>query len=147
MLPLKRGGPTIGSETAVRDYPLLNLFWTMMWFFLWIMWIFLFFRIVMDIFRSDDLGGWAKAGWVVLVIVLPFLGVLIYLIARGEKMQDRDAQAAQKADNAFQDYIRKSAGTSEGGDNVSQLTKLADLKRNGDLSQEEYDQAKARLLA
>jgi hypothetical protein len=130
----------------VRDYPLLNLFWTMMWFFLWIMYIFLFFRVVMDIFRSGDLGGWGKAGWVVLVIVLPFLGIFIYLIARGTKMQDRDVKAAQKADSEFQDYVRKTAGTSGGGDNVSQLAKLADLKRNGDLSQEEYDQAKARLL-
>lgn len=131
----------------MSDYPLLDLFWTMMWFFLWILWLFLLFRIIADIFRSHDMGGWGKAGWLILVIILPFLGVFIYLIARGSKMAERDLKDAQKRDAAFQDYVRKAAGPSPGGSQADELTKLAEMKRNGDLSQEEYDRAKARLLA
>jgi hypothetical protein len=75
--------------------PLLDVFFTMMWFFLWILWFFLLLRVILDIFRSRDLGGWGKAGWLVFAIVLPFLGVLVYLIARGGKMADREASQAQ----------------------------------------------------
>ena len=75
--------------------PLLDVFLTMMWFFLWVLWLFLLFRVIVDIFRSRDLGGWGKAGWLVFTIVLPFLGVLVYLIARGGKMADREVSQAQ----------------------------------------------------
>ncbi|MEU9130871.1 SHOCT domain-containing protein [Kitasatospora sp. NPDC048540] len=137
------------------DYPLLNLFWTMLWFFLWIMWFFLLFKIITDIFRSHDLGGWGKAGWLILVLILPFLGVFVYLIARGQKMGERDLQDAQKREAALQDYIRQTAGTTDGGKGggtggggkADELAKLAELKRSGDLSPEEFEQAKARLLA
>ena len=132
------------------DYPLLNLFWTMMWFFLWILWLFLLFRVIGDIFRDRDMGGWGKAGWLILVILLPYLGVLVYLIARGGRMGERDLQAAQQRDQAFKEYVRDAAGGSgpaPAGGGADQLAKLADLKRSGDLSQEEYDRAKARLLA
>jgi hypothetical protein len=131
------------------DYPLLNLFWTMMWFFLWILWLFLLFRVIADIFRSPDMGGWGKAGWLVLVILLPYLGVLVYLIARGGKMGEHDFASAQKRDQAFKEYVRDAAGTSgpaPAGGGADQLAKLAELKRSGDLSQEEYDRAKARVL-
>lgn len=127
------------------DYPLLNLFWTMLWFFLWIMWLFLLFRIVMDIFRSDDLGGWAKAGWVILVIILPFLGVLIYLIARGGSMTAREVGQAQKQQAQFQDYIRETAGSSSSP--AEQLEKLAALKTSGDITEEEFQRGKAKILA
>ena len=140
----------IGSETSMDDYPLLNLFWTMMWFFLWILWLFLLFRVIGDIFRDRDMGGWGKAGWLILVILLPYLGVLVYLIARGGRMGERDLQAAQQRDQAFKEYVRDAAGGSgpaPAGGGADQLAKLADLKRSGDLSQEEYDRAKARLLA
>jgi len=73
--------------------PLLDAFWTMMWFFLWVLWFFLLFRIIVDIFRSHDLGGWGKAGWLAFVIILPFLGVFVYLIARGHKMAEQDGRA------------------------------------------------------
>ena len=142
------------------NHPLLNVFLMMMWFFLWIMWLFLLFRIVVDVFRSHDLNGWMKALWLVGLIILPFIGVLAYLIARGGKMGERDAQDAQKREQQFQDYVRKAAQTpSESGaagttgtavngatDPVGRLAQLADLKRNGDISQEEFDQAKAKLL-
>ena len=75
--------------------PLLDAFLTMMWFFLWVLWFFLLFRIITDIFRSKDLSGWGKAGWLIFVIILPFLGVFVYLIARGHKMTERDARVPQ----------------------------------------------------
>ena len=94
--------------------PLLDVFLTMMWFFLWVLWFFLLFRVIMDVFRSHDLGGWGKAGWLVFTIVLPFLGVLVYLIARGGKMQERDARQAQAQDEANRAYIRDAAGQNGG---------------------------------
>lgn len=133
------------------DYPLLNLFWTMLWFFLWIMWLFLLFRVIMDIFRSDDLGGWAKAGWLILALVLPYLGVLIYVIARGRSMGTRDAKEAKERDAAFKAYVRDAAGSDGGGSatkgsHVDDLTRLADLKDKGAITDEEYQQAKTKLL-
>ncbi|GLW71230.1 membrane protein [Kitasatospora phosalacinea] len=139
------------------NYPLLNIFWTMLELFLWILWFFLLFKIITDIFRSDDMGGWGKAGWTIFVILLPFLGVLVYLIARGGSMQQRDVDQARKADAAFQDYVRRAAGTgapgsgaSSGGGSgghVEDLAKLAELRNGGALSEEEYQRAKDKLLA
>ena len=96
---------------AAQDYPLLNLFWTMLWLFVWILWIFLLVRIILDIFRSDDLGGWSKALWVIFIIILPFIGVLVYLIARGSGMQKRDVRDARAADQEMRSYIRSAAAT------------------------------------
>ena len=94
-----------GTPGGECKMPLLDVFFTMMWFFLWVLWFFLLFRVIMDIFRSRDLGGWGKAGWLVFTIVLPFLGVLVYLIARGDTMADREASA--KAQAAF--HVREAA--------------------------------------
>ena len=91
---------TTAMPLASQDYPLLNLFWTMLELFLWVLWFFLLFRIIIDIFRSHDLGGWGKALWLIFVIVLPFLGVFVYLIARGSSMGERDARQAQEVDAA-----------------------------------------------
>src|SRR5215813_1346611 len=85
--------------------PLLDVFWTMLWFFLWILWFFLLFRVLLDIFRSRDLGGWGKAGWVAFVIILPFLGVLVYLIARGRKMTDHDVAEAQAQPTSWPGWL------------------------------------------
>ncbi|MFJ6466385.1 SHOCT domain-containing protein [Streptomyces sp. NPDC091387] len=133
------------------DYPLLNLFWTMLWFFLWIMWMFLLFRVIMDIFRSDDLGGLAKAAWLILTLVLPYLGVLIYVIVRGKSMGTRDAKDARERDAAFKAYVRDAAGTDTPGgatrsNHVEDLTRLAELKDKGAITDEEYLQAKTKLL-
>ncbi|MGC4951145.1 SHOCT domain-containing protein [Streptomyces sp. DT224] len=131
------------------DYPLLNLFWTMLWFFLWIMWLFLLFRVIMDIFRSHDLSGWGKAGWLILALVLPYVGVLIYVIARGKSMGKRDVQEARERDAAFKAYIRDAAGTEDGshkGSHVEDLSRLADLKDKGAITEEEYQRAKTKLL-
>jgi hypothetical protein len=124
--------------------PLLDAFWTMMWFFLWVLWFFLLFRVITDVFRSRDLGGWGKAGWLVFVIVLPFLGVFVYLIARGNKMADRDAAQAQAQDKAFRAYVQESApGTASTAD---ELAKLADLHDHGVISDADFEAAKAQTL-
>ncbi|MFE2165104.1 SHOCT domain-containing protein [Streptomyces sp. NPDC059447] len=128
------------------DYPLLNLFWTMLWLFLWILWFFLLFKIITDIFRDHSMSGWGKAGWLIFVIILPFLGVFVYLIARGKSMAERDAKQMKDSEAAFQDYVRKTAGTGGGG-SADELHKLAALKDKGDITQEEFDRAKAKLLA
>jgi hypothetical protein len=91
------------------DYPLLDIFWTTLWIFCFIIFIFLVFQVFIDIFRSQDLGGGAKALWVIFVIFLPFLGILIYLIARGSKMHERQVQQAVAQQKAMDDYIRKVA--------------------------------------
>ncbi|MFE7511217.1 SHOCT domain-containing protein [Streptomyces sp. NPDC057540] len=129
------------------DYPLLNVFWTMMWFFLWIMWLFLLFKVITDIFRDHDLNGWAKAGWLIFCILLPFLGVFVYVIARGKGMSRRDVKQAKQSEAAFQDYIRKAAGTQGGGSATDELARLADLKEKGAITPEEFEKAKAKVLS
>ncbi|MEU8522773.1 SHOCT domain-containing protein [Streptomyces sp. NBC_01216] len=129
------------------DYPLLNLFWTMLWFFLWIMWLFLLFKVITDIFRDHELNGWAKAGWLILCILLPYLGVLIYVIARGKSMTQRDVKQAKENEAAFQSYIRKTAGADGGTSHADELARLADLKNSGAITDEEFEKAKAKVLA
>ncbi|MEU3688547.1 SHOCT domain-containing protein [Streptomyces narbonensis] len=129
------------------DYPLLNVFWTMLWFFLWIMWLFLLFKVITDIFRDHDLSGWGKAGWLIFCILLPYLGVLVYVIARGKSMGERDVKQAKASEAAFQDYIRKTAGTAPGGGATDELARLADLKEKGAITPEEFEKAKAKVLA
>ncbi|MEV6008025.1 SHOCT domain-containing protein [Streptomyces sp. NPDC051976] len=126
------------------NYPLLDAFWTMLWFFLWIVWLMLLFKIIGDIFRSDDLGGWGRTGWLFFVILLPFLGVFVYVIARGKSMTGRDVKALHRQDEAARAYIKDAAGTS---DHADQLAKLAELKANGSLTDEEFRNAKAKILA
>jgi ABC-type multidrug transport system fused ATPase/permease subunit len=126
------------------SYPLLDLFWTILWIFGFIIWIWLLIMIFGDIFRSHDMGGGAKALWTIFVIVIPLLGILIYLIARGGGMHERAAQQAQQQQQAFEAYVRQSAGTSNTAD---ELTKLVDLKNSGALTDAEFEAQKAKLLA
>jgi hypothetical protein len=128
------------------DYPILGLFWTMLWLFLWIAWIVLLFRIFADIFRSKDLGGWGKALWSIFVILVPFLGVFVYVIARGRSMNERDIEQARAQEAAFQAYVKDAAGTGGGG-TAEELAKLADLKDRGVITDAEFAQQKAKLLA
>jgi hypothetical protein len=125
------------------DYPLLGVFWTFMFWFLWIAWILLLFRVIVDIFRSRDLGGVGKAFWALFVIVLPWLGVLVYLIARGGRMAERDIEEATAREEAFQDYIRRAARTTSTAD---ELTRLSDLRAQGVITETEFEQQKAKLL-
>ena len=130
----------------MTNYPLLDVFLSMLYFFCWILWIFLLFWIIMDIFRSDDLGGWGKAGWLIFVIFLPLIGVLVYLIARGHSMGDRQARDAQARDEQFRAYVKDAAG-SNGTSQSDELAKLAGLHDKGVLSDQEFEQAKAKVLA
>jgi ABC-type multidrug transport system fused ATPase/permease subunit len=123
-------------------YPLLNIFWTMLEFFLFFLWIWLLIVVFMDIFRSHDIGGLAKALWVIFVIILPFLGVLIYLIARGGSMHERAVAQATQQQRAFDDYVRQTAGSSS----ADELTKLAELKSKGVITDAEFEAQKAKLL-
>lgn len=129
------------------DYPLLGAFWTFLWFFLWVIWIFILFRVIFDIFRDHGMSGWAKAGWLIFVILLPFLGVFVYVIARGKSMGERDMAAAQAQQDAFKKYVQETAATSGGGGTASELAKLADLKSQGVITDAEFEAQKAKLLA
>jgi hypothetical protein len=124
--------------------PLLDLFLTMLWFFLFVAWIWLLISVYADVFRSEDLGGVAKAAWVVSVLVLPYIGVLVYLIARGGSMQERTVQRAVAQREAAETYIRDVAAAPSTAD---ELSKLAQLRAEGVLSPEEFETQKARILA
>jgi len=125
-----------------ESYGLLNVFLWMLWFFLFMIWIWLLITIFVDIFRTD-MSGWAKAGWSIFIIILPFLGVFIYLIANGSKMQERSMQHAAAAQQAQNSYIRDVAGTETTAD---QLKTLSDLHDAGKLTDDEYAAQKAKLL-
>ncbi|WP_405439420.1 SHOCT domain-containing protein [Streptomyces avidinii] len=127
------------------DYPLLDIFWTMLLFFVWVMWFFLLFKVITDLFRDHTLGGWGKAGWLILVLVVPLLGVLVYLIVRGDSMQEREQEQAEQQQAAFRSYVQQTAGT--GGGSADELHKLSALKDKGDITQKEFDRAKAKILA
>ncbi len=127
----------------VKDYPLLNLFLTMLWLFLWIAWIFLLIRVVGDVFRSPDLSGWGKAGWTLGLLLFPYIGVLVYLIVRGGAMHERDVERAQASEDAMRQYLR---GLGGGAGTADELTKLAALRDSGVLTNEEFDRQKAKLL-
>ena len=124
--------------------PLLDIFWTLLWFFLFIAWIWLLISIFGDIFRSE-MSGWGKAGWVLFVIILPFLGVLIYLIAHGDDMQNRAGQAQADQDQAQPAYIQDAAGSADSS--ADELEKLASLHSQGVLTDEEFQTQKNKLLA
>ena len=128
------------------SYPVLDAFLTMLYFFLFIIWIWLLIMVFMDVFRSHDMGGVAKALWVIFIIILPFLGVFVYLIARGGSMQERAAKQAADQQKAFDQYVKQAAGT-PGESSADQLHKLADLKSQGVLTDAEFEAQKAKILA
>ncbi len=128
------------------SYPVLDAFLTMLYFFLFFIWIWLLVMVFFDIFRSHDLGGWAKALWVIFIIVLPFLGVFVYLIARGGSMQERRINDVQQQQKSFDAYVRQTAAA-PGADTATQLSKLADLKNQGVLTDAEFEAQKAKILA
>lgn len=127
------------------SFPLLGVFLSLLFLFLWVIWIFLLVRVVADIFRSPDLGGFAKVAWMVLVIVLPYLGVFVYVIARGAGMTERDLERARANEAAVQAYIRSAAGRALSA--ADELATLSDLRAKGDLTDAEFQAAKAKLLA
>jgi hypothetical protein len=130
--------------TLAYDYPLLGLFWSMLWFFLLFVWILALFHVFADIFRSHDMGGFAKAIWVIFVIFLPFLGVFVYLIARGDKMTEHAIASAQQQQQQFDAYVKQTASSASVAD---QLTQLAALRDAGTISPADYEAGKAKILA
>ena len=125
------------------DFGTGQVFWSFLWFFMFFIWIWLLIIVFGDIFRSHDLSGWAKALWVIFVIVVPFLGVFVYLIARGHKMSEHAAEAAAAQDKAARQYIQQVTASST----ADELSKLADLKAQGVIDDAEYASAKAKALA
>jgi membrane protein implicated in regulation of membrane protease activity len=126
------------------SYPLLGAFWTILEIFLWVLWIWVLIYVFIDIFRSHDLSGWAKALWFIFVLFIPLIGVLVYLIARGGSMQERAQKEAQQADADTRAYIQQAAGSPSTAD---QLTKLADLRERGVITADEFEREKAKILA
>ena len=124
------------------DYPFLNILWTMIIFFSWVIWIWIAITVLIDVFRRHDIGGFSKAGWVILVIVVPFLGVLIYLLANHDGMAKRSAKQTEAQKAQFDEYVRDTAGGSAG-----QVTKAKELLDSGAISQDEYEQLKRKALA
>jgi hypothetical protein len=130
-----------------EDFGTGQVFWTMLWFFLFFIWIWLLIIVFSDIFRSHDLSGWAKALWIIFVILLPYLGVLVYLIARGNKMAQHAQEAAAAQDAAARQYIQSAVAQGGGGSSsADELAKLADLKAQGVISDAEFESAKAKIL-
>ena len=126
--------------------PLFDVFWAMLWLFVWIAWIWLVVSIYFDIFRSRDLNGWGKALWALFVLILPLLGVLAYLIVRGGDMHERAAADVARRQQAMDDYVRSAAAG--GGVSVAdELTKLGQLRDQGIVTDDEFQAQKARLLA
>ena len=126
------------------NYPILNVFWTILMVFLWVLWFWVLITVFIDLFRSRDLSGWAKALWFVFILVLPLIGVLVYLIARGGKMHEHAAREAELQDQQFRRYVQEAAGSQGSAD---QLARLADLRDRGVITADEFDREKAKILA
>ena len=126
------------------DYPFLDVFWTMILFFCWLAWLVVLFRVVADIFRTHDTSGWVKALWIAFVIVLPFLGVLVYLIANGDEMGRRDLERSRAARTEFDDYVRTVA---DSGGPAAEIDRAKQLLDSGAITQAEFEAIKSKALA
>ncbi|MGH9210966.1 MAG: SHOCT domain-containing protein, partial [Acidimicrobiales bacterium] len=131
-----------GAILMFAAYTLVDVFLSMLWFTLFVMWIWLFFSLIADVFRSADLSGWGKAGWTVFMIVTPFLGVFVYLIARGKHMSERQLADASQQEAAFRSYVQSVAATP-----TDDVTKLADLHDRGVIDDQEFQQLKTRAVS
>ena len=127
------------------DYPFLDLMWTMVIFFLWILWFWLLFTVFADIFRRHDLSGWGKTAWIVFAILLPFLGVFIYLITQDVGMTERNLQHARAQQERFDDYVRETA--TGGGGAAAEIDKAKQLLDSGAITQAEFEALKQKALA
>ncbi len=134
------------SLLADSSYPLLSVFWSIFEFFLWVIWIWILIMVFIDIFRSHDLSGVAKALWFLFVLFIPLIGVLVYLIVRGGSMHERGVAQARQQDQQFRHYVQEAAASSPAS-TADQLSKLADLRDRGVISAEEFDREKAKVLA
>ena len=130
--------------TLAADYPFLDVMWTMLVFFLWVLWFWLLFTVFADIFRRRDISGMGKAGWIIFAILLPYLGVFIYLISQGHGMAERNVSQARAQQEHFDDYVRQTAGS---GGAAAEIEKAKGLLDSGAISQAEFDAIKAKALA
>jgi uncharacterized membrane protein YcjF (UPF0283 family) len=136
----------------MSGYPMLDIFLSVLYFFGWVLWLMLMFYVITDIFRSDDLSGWAKAAWLVGVIILPLVGILVYLIARGGSMRERQESRARAQDAEFRNYVRQAAASDSTASNggapsaSDELAKLAGLHQRGVLNDEEFARAKSKVV-
>jgi Short C-terminal domain/Phospholipase_D-nuclease N-terminal len=128
------------------DMPFWDVFVSIFWFMILFAWIMLLFRIFGDIFRDHELSGWGKALWALFLIMVPWLGALVYLIARGRSMNERALAQAQRNEQAFSQYVRETAGTNTATSTADELAKLADLRDRGTISADEFQHAKAKVL-
>lgn len=129
---------------ASTNYPVLDAFWTLFEIFAFVVWFWLLFVVLTDVFRSRDLSGVGKAAWTIFVLFLPLIGILAYLIVRGRSMHQRAAERARQQEDAFRSYVQEAAGP---GSSADQLTKLADLRQQGVISPDEFEQEKRKVLA
>ena len=123
-----------------------QVFWSLLWFFLWVIWIWMLIIVFGDIFRSRDLGGWGKALWSIFIILVPYLGVFVYLIARGGSMHERAFEQARQQQEMFDQYVKQTAGNGQKSA-ADEIARLADLRSSGVISEDEFLQAKAKALA
>ena len=130
---------------AASNYPVLNILWTTLIFFAWVIFIWIAITVLIDVFRRKDLSGWAKAAWVIFVVVIPWIGVLVYLIVNHDGMADRRYREAAAAQSQFDDYVRQTAGT--GGGAAGEIEKAKKLLDDGTITQAEFDAIKAKALA
>ena len=130
-------------EISASAYPFFHILWSMIIFFAWVIFIWIAITVLIDVFRRRDLSGWAKAAWTVFVIILPFLGVLIYLIANHDGMTERRVREAQASQAQFDDYVRQTAGS---GGAASEIARAKQLLDNGTITQAEFDAIKAKAL-
>ena len=133
--------------TTVWEYTVGEAFLTMLWFFLFFIWIWLLISVFSDIFRSDDLSGWGKGLWTIFVIVLPYLGVFVYLIARGKKMGEHAVRDAARQEQQMREYVQSVAGSGGGASAAEEIQRLHQLKEQGAVTEDEFQAAKAKLLA
>ena len=129
----------------LADYTFLDVFWSMLVFFIWVLWFILLFRVIIDIFSRHDIGGGGKVLWILFVILLPFLGVFVYLIAENDGMTKRAMDKAQAQQAQMDEYVRATAGT--GGGAAAEIDKAKQLLDSGAISQAEFDAIKAKALA
>ena len=128
---------------ADSSYPALSVFWTIIEVFLWVLWFWILIYVLMDLFRSPDLSGWAKALWFLVVLFLPLIGVLAYLVVRGSSMHERARQTARQQDEEFRAYVQEAANPKSAAD---ELTKLAGLRDHGVITTEEFEREKSKIL-
>jgi uncharacterized membrane protein YcjF (UPF0283 family) len=128
------------------SYPFLNILWTTLIFFAWVIFIWIAITVLIDVFRRHDISGWGKAAWVIFVVVIPWIGVLVYLIANHDGMSERSVKKAEASQAQFDDYVRKTAGGGGGGA-ASEIEKAKQLLDSGAITQAEFDSIKVKALS